>query len=615
MDSSNYIKGTNQKRNSIHKGVSYDMDIYPYYISDPVYKSYFNFNNVPRYEAKPRNVQIWGHPPKSKRILAPQIVVMNLNTYFKENQYDYDVLDSKLFKSNLNLFIKYQEKMVKGKILKVNKSALEFKDKSYKFYLKYKKTITEFLTHKYKNEWWEEGIEDLESLFETVMRDNWDDFGYGDNPFIEYPKRIFKSLPLYLLFPPTVMLVIFSKFKLESSYMAFKQKNNIKFYYDYLDLKRTLKKHMENINYARDAGLKVDYTINEYLESSDELLSGLNKIKNGKYYYNDNYLKKSSQQLISIPNSTNEFVVFSSQYRSTKADHEMAGWGDYVATHPDYYPNNYRQRENVPPGFFTDSRNIEIVGMNTFMIDEIYESKIDRLFEYDIVGGNRKEISSINISSLYGHDGYDEGGGHIDTHGLIYSNMKYYKKNPDNSWNVYTVKPQPVRDESNEDWEYIGQSKYSNIINYWHYDKKTTKFGWYTKLHGDFQYLFKEARDETLLYVVEFDRKIEKIHMISELGIIENYNDTETSIKEGYSKFTPHFDYLNNYFSPISYPLMKMSSINKVEKLMEEYLDIIENKPLNFYQNRGTGILTNYISWKTVTPMINYPKSIVPIKY
>ena len=103
--------------------------------------------------------------------------------------------------------------------------------------------------------------------------------------------------------------------------------------------------------------------------------------------------------------------------------------------------------------------------------------------------------------------------------------------------------------------------------------------------------------------------------MISELGIIENYNDTETSIKEGYSKFTPHFDYLNNYFSPISYPLMKMSSINKVEKLMEEYLDIIENKPLNFYQNRGTGILTNYISWKTVTPMINYPKSIVPIKY
>ena len=48
---------------------------------------------------------------------------------------------------------------------------------------------------------------------------------------------------------------------------------------------------------------------------------------------------------------------------------------------------------------------------------------------------------------------------------------------------------------------------------------------------------------------------------------------------------------------------------------MEEYLDIIENKPLNFYQNRGTGILTNYISWKTVTPMINYPKSIVPIKY
>ena len=96
--------------------------------------------------------------------------------------------------------------------------------------------------------------------------------------------------------------------------------------------------------------------------------------------------------------------------------------------------------------------------------------------------------------------------------------------------------------------------------------------------------------------------------MISELGIIETYNDTETSIREGYSKFTPHFDYLNNYFSP-------MSSINKIEKIMEEYLDIIENKPLNFYQNRGTGILTNYISWKTVTPMINYPKSIVPIKY
>ena len=605
MDSSNYVKGTNQKRNSIHKGVSYDMDLYPYYISDPVYKSYFNFNNVPRYEVKARNVQIWGPPPKSKRILAPQIVVMNLNTYFKENQYDYDVLNSKLFKSNLNLFIKYQERMVKGKILKVNKSALEFKDKSYKFYLKYKKTITEFLTHHYKNKWWEEGIDDLESVFEMIMRDNWDDFGYGDNPFIEYPKRIFKTLPLYLLFPPTVMLVFFSKFKLESSYMLFKQKNNIKFYYAYLDLKRTLQKHVENINYASGAGLKVDYTLNEYLESSEELLSGLNKIKNGKYYYNDNYLKKSSQQLISIPNSTNEFVVFSSQYRSTKADHEMAGWGNYVATHPDYYANNYILSENVPPGFFTDSREIDISNNQYLWLSDLnglgYKNKIDRLLEHSIIGRNRKKINSIDISSLYGHDD-ERRGGHIDTQGLIYSNMKYYKKNPDNSWNVYTVKPQPVRDESNEDWQYIGQSKYSNIINYWHYDKKTTKFGLYEGAKS------KGARDETLLYVVEFDRKIEKIHMISELGIIETYNDTETSIKEGYSKFTPHFDYLNNYFSP-------MSSINKIEKLMEEYLDIIENKPLNFYQNRGTGILTNYISWKTVTPMINYPKSIVPIKY
>ncbi len=601
MDSSNYIKGTNQKRNSIFKEISYDMDIYPYYISNSVYKSYFNFNNVPRYESRDRRMQIWGPPPKSKRILAPQIIVMNLNTYFKENQYDYDVLNSKLFKSNLNLFIKYQEKMVKGKILKVNKSALEFKDKSYNFYLEYKKTITEFLTHHYKNKWWEEGIDDLESLFETMMRDNWDDFGYGDNPFIEYPKRIFKSLPLYLLFPPSVMLLMFSKFKLESSYVLFKQKNNIKFYYDYLDLKRTLNKHIENINYARDAGLKVDYTINEYLESSDELLSGLNKIKNGKYYYNDNYLKKSSQQLISIPNSTNEFVVFSSQYRSTKADHEMAGGGNYVARHPNYSANYYTLRENVPSGFFTDLRDINIINSRYLMISDTYQSKIDKLYKYYIGRSDRKIISSIDISSLYEHEDWEEGG-HIDTHGLIYSNMKYYKKNPDNSWNVYTVKPQPVRDESNEDWQYIGQSKYSNIINYWHYDKKTTKFGLYGGAKS------KGARDETLLYVVEFDRKIEKIHMISELGIIETYNDTETSIKEGYSKFTPHFDYLNNYFSP-------MSSINKIEKIMEEYLDVIENKPLNFYQNSGTGILTNYISWKTVTPMINYPKSIVPIKY
>ena len=602
MDSSNYVKGTNQKRNSIHKGFSDDMDIYPYYISDPIYKSYFNFNNVPRYKSRDGRMQIWGPPPKSKRILAPQIIVMNLNTYFKENQYDYDVLNSKLFKSNLNLFIKYQEKMVKGKILKVNKSALEFKDKSYKFYLKYKKTITEFLTHHYKNKWWEEGMDDFESLFETIMTDVWDDFGYDDNPFIEYPKRIFKSLPLYLLFPPSVMLLIFSKFKLESSYMLFKQKTNIKLYYDYLDLKRTLKKHIENINYARDAGLKVDYTINEYLESSDELLSGLNKIKNGKYYYNDNYLKKSSQQLISIPNSTNEFVVFSSQYRSTKADHEMAGWGDYVATHPNYHPNTYSQRENVPPGFFTDLTDIDIVNNRYLMISDTYESKIDRLFEYDIRGRYRKEISSIDISSLYQHSDW-ENGGHIDTHGLIYSNMKYYKKNPDNSWNVYTVKPQPVTDESNFTGQYIGQSKYSNIIKYWQYDKKTTEF-----IRGIEGARAEKVREETLLYVVEFDRKIEKIHMISELGIIETYNDTETSIREGYSKFTPHFDYLNNYFSP-------MSSINKIEKIMEEYLDIIENKPLNFYQNRGTGILTNYISWKTVTPMINYPKSIVPIKY
>ena len=123
------------------------------------------------------------------------------------------------------------------------------------------------------------------------------------------------------------------------------------------------------------------------------------------------------------------------------------------------------------------------------MITEVYESKIDRLFEYDMVGAMRKEISSIDISSLYRHDD-GERGGHIDTHGLIYSNMKYYKKNPDNSWNVYTVKPQPVRDIYNEGWNYIGQSKYSNIINYWHYDKETTKFEEYTRNRDFYQYLF-----------------------------------------------------------------------------------------------------------------------------
>ena len=32
----------------------------------------------------------------------------------------------------------------------------------------------------------------------------------------------------------------------------------------------------------------------------------------------------------------------------------MAGWGDYVGTHPNYYANHYTLRENVPPGFFTD---------------------------------------------------------------------------------------------------------------------------------------------------------------------------------------------------------------------------------------------------------------------
>ena len=146
--------------------------------------------------------------------------------------------------------------------------------------------------------------------------------------------------------------------------------------------------------------------------------------------------------------------------------------GVIMLEHPSYYPNNYGQGENVPQ-VFTDSREIEVIGRNNFMIADVYESKIDKLFQYDIVGVHRKEISSIDISSLYGHEDWEEGG-HIDTHGLIYSNMKYYKR-IQRSWNVYTVKPQPVRDENNEDWEYIGQSKYSHIINYWHYDKTTTK--------------------------------------------------------------------------------------------------------------------------------------------
>lgn len=618
MDSSNYIKGTNQKRNSIHKGISYDMDIYPYYISDPIYKSYFNFNNVPRLPnsgaGRVGRVGGWAIPPKSKKVLAPQILVMNLNTYFKENQYDYDVLNSKLFKSNLNLFIKYQEKMVKNKILKINKSGYEFNDKAYNFYLEYKKTITEFLTHKYKNQWWEESIDDYELTFEDFMEDRWGDLKYGDNPFIEYPKRILKSLPMFLLFPPSIMLVMFSKFKLEASYMAFKQKNNLKFYYDYLNLKKLLNNHTKNIILSRPNSIpRVDYSVNEYLESSDELLSGLNKIKNGKYYYNDNYLKKSSQQLISIPTSATEFVVFSSQYKSTKAKHEIAdafpGFENYNARHPNYTDTWYTTLQRIPSGFFTDSKNIEFRNSRYLFINERYNNKIDEFFDEQIIGWKygqpQKHINIIDIKNLYANSGEDleyAGGGHTDTHGLIYSNMKYYRKNPDDSWNVYIVKPQPVVNHENEDWNYGGQSKYSNIINYWHYDKKTTKFGWYEGAKSE------GARDETLLYVVEFDRKIEKIHMVSELGIIETYNDTETSIKEGYSKFTPHFDYLNDYFSPIS-------SIGKVERIIEDYLDIIEDKPLNFYQNRGTGILTNYISWKTITPAINYPKSMIPIKY
>ena len=132
MDSSNYIKGTNHKREPINevtgkRDVLFEFDMCPYYVSNPVYNSYFNFNNVQRLEdsnaGKVGRVGVWGFPPKSKKVLAPQIVVMNLNKYFKENDYDYDILNSKLFKSNLNLFIEYQEKMVKNKILKINKSA------------------------------------------------------------------------------------------------------------------------------------------------------------------------------------------------------------------------------------------------------------------------------------------------------------------------------------------------------------------------------------------------------------------------------------------------------------------------------------------------------------
>ena len=51
MDSSNYIKGTNHKREPINevtvkRDVLFEFDMCPYYVSNPVYNSYFNFNNV-----------------------------------------------------------------------------------------------------------------------------------------------------------------------------------------------------------------------------------------------------------------------------------------------------------------------------------------------------------------------------------------------------------------------------------------------------------------------------------------------------------------------------------------------------------------------------------------
>jgi len=520
----------------------------PYYYTKPEFQKFINYHQL-----LPNSDEDWGIQDLSKksevtRLITPGMVVFKepSDTVKDTTPHNYPLGDSTFFKKHLDLYINFQKKMVVDKISKINYSAQKSVEIADDLYLKYRSQIMNIQQNNIYEDLVNSNIGEWEALWDEVDSN---EFPFDLNTYELRNKinpklivnTIFESIAKFLMFPPIIATSLNSKIKLEAKSFVESKYYNLKFIHQYMTLKK-----LSNLNYLNIDYFGVTYTTDEYLETSDDIIKSLDNIGGSKYVYNDTYLKRS-HQLVDTPNTTNEFVVFASHSRLNGRDSltQARDWLRVYDTSNMYAYLAYRNTQ----GDWAESLKSQYTKH-----DSINKTLNEIINPQYVTQG----LFEINLDSIFVNA--DD-----DWAGVCYSNMKYYRKNPDNSWNIYEVCPMNVIDADNI---YGGFGSLSDI--------------------------------DTLRYIIKYESTIEKIKEINHLGFFYKATNRDGD----YYNFKCHFKYITHYL----YNELEIFPHDTWTEIGLNSFPFYGADPY-FYSTNSSGVIMSYISWNTPTQTINWPKT------
>jgi hypothetical protein len=569
---------------------------------------------------------------KVKELIEPQITVLNLNNYLKIGPNDRPLENSLLFRKNLDLFIKYQKNMVSEKIGRVNYTGCKGVERGSKLLSKFFTSLLcdnlQLLREGNMEELWEEVGDIVEKIIEYDPMEKtgwrWED-GVKEKAY-DGVNTIYAVSTMALLYPPAFVGLISHIGKNAIKPFITSRIRNISHYKKYFELKKIVSLNAENFHYNANSGLV--YGKDEYYEITDTMENELKNIKGSRYYYEDNYSKKSAHKLLNISENINEFVVFNSHAPIPRGSY-------YPKIQPDYYPHQWRK-----------DLNYHRVGITGNLSNSLHYSNrhpdwwnpIQQLLKKTYIRDLPCRLlhTGYRYTRVYGDEDYGDGENQLGFYdgAVAYSEMKYYRKNLDNTWNVYRVIPALQWQQNLHDWdiEELEDKIYppcsGKLFNPHHLFKDMICHSGTSGIYVDRPFLndtgflgnyYDEVIESSLNYIIYLHEVIdEPIVGINHIGYItDSHADLNTEHQKVLDKyaFTPHFH-------PTSLRDGKTYTASKLKNLLDLVYDayLLDSEGSYTLDRFGVspgpaGIIINYINWNKLIHTINYPfKNILTFK-
>ena len=574
---------------------------------------------------------------KTHKLIEPEITVLNLNNYLKLNDNDGLIEKSPLFRNNLDLFIKYQKNMVSKKIGNANSLTYECVQQINELLIKYLNTLLKIKMLSLRNEGLDSAAEEVERLYEDLLdyEPFFKDYNLGydydlNNKLSSMWNGLYSAISAILLTPPAFLWAAGSMIKNNVAPIGKVRVTDIRHYKKYFKIKKLIQNINNNFINNSNSGLK--YNTDEYLKMANIIKNDLKEMRGSRYYYDDNYLMISYDKLLNIPSTSNEFVVFSSHSANSVSTY----YSNSVGPHGFHYP--FLWRTNL-----TDSK----LGWQPQIINALKSFETDSVsftganFNWDdfpIINLLWDATSNYNLKLLNSANRYiyadDDVGNYLLNYNkgsISYSEMKYYRKNTDNTWNVYRVAP-TLQLHNNIHGDTLEHNAYTydtridpkcrgNYINpHWFFDNiaYNSIYKYYHKkslssvyrIPGHPSLNAEEINlilSDSLNYVVYLDEVVDNISMVNNAGYITK--NPEGGFAPNNYMFKPHFKtrHKRDNKDDMIYSSENLDTL--VDNVYEKYI-----KPITPF-TRTTGILMDYISWSTPMHTINYPfKNILTFK-